>query len=64
MEFSPHRVRLHMASQGFSQTSLSEKAGISRPTISTALAKGRANILTVYKIARALGVDVEQILDD
>jgi DNA-binding XRE family transcriptional regulator len=64
MEVSTKRIERCMASQGLTQTVLAEKAGITRQTLSTVLAKGRGSTLTAFKIARGLGVDIEQILDD
>ena len=64
MEVSTKRIERHMAKQGLTQTALAEKAGIARPTLSNILTKGRGHTLTAFKIARALGVDIEQILDD
>ena len=43
---------------------VAKKAGIPRATIDTCLNRGSASVATIGKIARALGVDVLDILED
>lgn len=54
-------IKIIMAEQGLSCTCLAIKSGISRQALSSILLKGTCNIVTAGKIAKALGVPVQQI---
>ena len=59
------RLSLWRAWRGWKQDELAEVAGLSRTTIS-ALENGlaRANPVTVYKLARAMGISRQQLLEE
>jgi transcriptional regulator with XRE-family HTH domain len=62
-----NRIKLLRARAGISQTELAERAGVSQPTVSDLEHKGitgRTRAETLGKIARALSVDVEELLDE
>ena len=50
--------------QGWSQGELSEKSGVSRPTIARVEANNDVTTATIAKIARALGLKLELRGDD
>lgn len=64
MKIDKMKVDIAMANKGFSAKELSEKCGISQITI-TRLKKGvqKARPETVGKIAKALDVQVENLID-
>ncbi len=64
MKIDKMKVDIAMANKGFSAKELSEKCGISQITI-TRLKKGvqKARPETVGKIAKALDVPVENLID-
>lgn len=59
------RLSLWRAWRNLKQDELAETAGVSRTTVS-ALENGlaRANPVTVYKLARALGISRQQLLEE
>ena len=57
-------IALLMAAAGIdTQTALSEKTGISRQSICTIMARKSCTTANALKIARALGVDVTEIME-
>ena len=63
MRLDERKLLLGMARAKITDRELSEKSGVSRPTL-TALKSGRqkAKPATIGKLAAALGVDVTEIL--
>ena len=61
MKISSFVVETILASRGVSRKSLADSADISRQNVSTILRRGTCRPETAGKIARALGVPVEQI---
>lgn len=53
-----------MARQELTKMSMAEKIGISRNRLYTALNSKNLALATVGRIAKVLGVDVEEILED
>ena len=49
--------------KGMNQADLADKAGISRPGLNVMLGKGSCYPESVYKIAEALDVDPQEIID-
>lgn len=52
-------IRAVRKKKGWSQADLSEKAGVSRPTIARVEADNDVTTATIAKIARALGLKLE-----
>ena len=64
MAISARKLYLLMAEQCINARTLAEKAGISRGTIGLILHRGRQpNADTVRKLAKALHVDVKDLLE-
>ena len=64
MKISTKAVDYQLAVQGMTRAQLAEKAGLSRPNVSTVLTRGTCKPQTAGKIANALNVDVSEILED
>ena len=64
MRISVSKVEMTMARQELTKMSLAEKIGISRNRLYTALNSKNLAPATVGRIAKALGVDVVDILED
>lgn len=56
------QVELLLAKRGMSKTALSCAAGVSRQSISAILKKGTCQPVTAAKLARGLGVPVDEIV--
>jgi len=64
MRIDSIKIKLIMAEQGINQTALAISCGISRQNISAMLARGTCSIAKAGKIAKALGVDVREIIKE
>lgn len=64
MRINSIQIKLFMAEQEINQTILAERAGVSRQNISTMLARGTCSIVNAGKLAKALGVDVAEIVKE
>ncbi|MFR2956100.1 MAG: helix-turn-helix domain-containing protein [Lachnospiraceae bacterium] len=64
MRMSGSEVEIIMARQELTKMSMAEKIGISRNRLYTALNSKNLAPATVGRIAKVLGVDVEEILED
>lgn len=56
------KIKLIMAEMEISQTVLAERAGISKQNISLILSRGTCTITNAGRIAKALGVEVREIV--
>lgn len=63
MKINTHKINVLLANKGLTQTALAEQTGISRQSICTILKRGTCYPVSAGKIARALGVDVEELLE-
>lgn len=63
MKINSNRIRIMLAEAGKSQADLSEDSGLSKQSISAALARGTCRITTAGKLAHGLGVSVTEILE-
>ena len=63
MKVSVNRIRRLMGVNLLTQLALAEVAGVSRVTINSTLLKGSCSTQTAGKIARALGVNPEDIIE-
>lgn len=64
MKIDSIKIKLRMAELEMNQIMLAEKCGISRQNISTMLARGTCSIAKVGKLAKALGVDIREIIKE
>lgn len=64
MNISTRRITVLMGAHLMTQSNLAETAGVSRATINSALLKGSCSTQTAGKIAKALGVDPIDIIED
>ena len=62
MKINSLKIRCIMAYKSLSVSSLAEICGMSRQGLSTILSRGSGTTVTVGKIARGLGVAVEEII--
>lgn len=61
MKINGQKIQMLQAALGLSQGRLAETSGVSRQALSTLLSRGTCRPETAGKIARALGVDPEEI---
>lgn len=61
MKVNIYKIKVLMAEKGIGNKQLSEMAGISTPGLGCIFRKGKAAPVTVGKLAKALGVPVEEI---
>ena len=64
MKISRKKIEVQQARSGISSAQIAELCNTSVQVISRVLEKGVCNPVTLGKIARALGVDPEEITDD
>ena len=64
MKISRNKVDLLTADRGMTGKQLAATAGISRQSLSTIKTRGTCTALSAIKIARALGVDVTEIMEE
>ena len=64
MTISDSKFEVAMARQAMTKTSLAEKSGMSRNRLNVVLNSKKVTPATVGRIAKALGVDVTDILED
>lgn len=63
MKINKDKVLICMARKGITNKTMAEEYGCSRQYISIILSKGSVKPATAGKIAKALGVDVTEIID-
>ena len=63
MQISKRKISALMNANLMTQLTLAKKAGVSRVTINSTLLKGSCSTETAGKIAKALGVDPIDIID-
>lgn len=63
MNINTRKIRIIMAENYMTQAKLSQKAHISKQNLSIILKKGKCHEITAGKIASALGVPVEQLME-
>ena len=64
MRIDSIKIKILMADLEMNQTMLAEKCGIARQNLSAMLTRGTCSIVKVGKIAKALGVDVQEIIKE
>lgn len=63
MKINRLKLDLLQAEQGFTCSEVAEKAGISRQSFSTIRQRGTCSILSAAKIAKALEVELTEIIE-
>ncbi len=63
MNINARRIEVLMAKQGISMTKLGELSGVSRQNISTIVRRGTCAPATAGKLARGLGISVEELTE-
>lgn len=61
MKIDAHKIILILAEKGMTRSSLSERCGLSRQSISTIIRRGTCSVVSAGKIAIGLGVPVCEI---
>lgn len=64
MKISRESVEVVMATKGMTYAQVAELSGMGRPDFSQVLKKGRCTPRTAGRIANALGVSVQTIIDE
>ena len=64
MKLNTSKISIEMARKCMNKTQLAQKAGISRSRIYTLLNSQNVTFVSAGRIARALGVDVTEIIED
>lgn len=62
MYINKFKLESLLATQGMSKRELSHRAGVSRQSISEILKRGRCQPVTAGKLARGLGVPLDEIV--
>lgn len=63
MNVSRTRIDAILAERGLTQTALAANSGLSRQSISTILTRGTCAPKSAGKLARALGVEVAELME-
>lgn len=64
MKISKSKLEIAMARAELNRNTLAEKANMPIPTICNVLMRGTCKPATVGRVAKALGVDVTEIIED
>lgn len=64
MRINTLAIKTMMAKQGVNISKLAGLAGISRQSCSTILARGTCSIVNAGRLAKALGVDLSEIIKE
>lgn len=64
MHINAHRIKMTIAERKMTQAELAKKAGVSRQSISTILARGTCALSTAGKIAEGLGIPVSELVKE
>lgn len=64
MKLNVFRIKILLAEQEMRQSELAEKAGMCRQNFSTILTRGTCSPANAGRIAKALGVDVREIIKE
>ena len=64
MKLDAHKIKLILAEQEMNQSDLAKKCGVNRQQINNILSRGSCTLKTMGKIAKALGVPVQEIVKE
>ena len=63
MKVSVTKIEMLLANHGMTKKALAEQSGISRQNISTIVRRGTCEPITAGKLAKGLGVAIEEIIE-
>lgn len=63
MKINVRVAKVALVKKGMTMTALAEKAGLTSRAVGTILKRGSCSIISVGKLANALGVDVEELME-
>lgn len=64
MKINVHKIKLILAEREMTRANLAERCGISRQNVSNILTRGTCEPKTAGKLAKGLGVPVEEIAEE
>lgn len=64
MKINVHKIKLILAKREMTRSDLAERCGISRQNVSTILTRGTCEPKTVGKLAKGLGIPLEEITEE
>lgn len=64
MKINVHKIKLILAEREMTRSDLAERCGISRQNVSTILTRGTCEPKTVGKLAKGLGIPLEEITEE
>ena len=64
MKLDVPKIKLILAEQEMNQSDLAKKCGVNRQQINNILSRGSCTLKTMGKIAKALGVPVQEIVKE
>ena len=64
MKINAHKIKLILAEMEMTRSDLAAKCGISRQNISTILTRGTWELKTAGKLAKGLGVPLDEIVKE
>lgn len=64
MKLNVQKIKLILAEQELNQSDLAKKCGIKKQQINNVLLRGSCTLKTMGKIAKALGVPVQEIVKE
>lgn len=62
MRIDTMKINLFLASQDLTKTEFATRSGVSRQSITAILGRGSCEPKTAGKLAKALGIDVQEII--
>lgn len=64
MKINVYQIKLILAEREMTRSDLAERCGISRQNVSTILTRGTCEPKTVGKLAKGLGIPLEEITEE
>lgn len=64
MKINTHKIKLILAEREMTRADLAERCGISRQNVSTILTRGTCQPKTIGKLAKGLGIPLEEITEE
>ena len=63
MKINVRVAKVALVKKGMTMTALAEKAGLTSRAVGTILKRGSCSIISVGKLANALGIQVEELME-
>lgn len=64
MKVNTHKIKLILAEREMTRAELAECCGMSRQSVSTILTRGTCEPRTAGKLAKGLGISLEEIIEE